>query len=77
MLAVVQLRYGGSPMPVADKIAALFVALTREEVDAMPPAQRERFAQLCEHWANFAKLRPQSSPGKAGILVELRGGRQS
>jgi hypothetical protein len=51
--------------------------LTREEVDAMPPAQRERFAQLCEHWANFAKSRPQSSPGKAGILVELRGGRQS
>jgi hypothetical protein len=64
-------------MPVADKIAALFVALTREEVDAMPPAQRERFAQLCEHWANFAKLRPEPASAKAGILIELRGGRQS
>jgi hypothetical protein len=32
----------------------------------MPPAQRERFAQLCEHWANFAKLRLQSSPRKRG-----------
>jgi hypothetical protein len=62
-------------MPVADKIAALFLALTREEIDAMPPAQRERFAQLCEHWANFAKLRPASA--KAGVLIELRGGRQS
>ena len=64
-------------MPIADKIAALFVALTREEVDAMPPAQRERFAQLCEHWANFAKLRPGSAPTKSGVLIELRGGRQS
>jgi hypothetical protein len=67
----------GSPMLVADKITALFVALTREEVDAMPPAQRERFAQLCEHWANFAKLRPEPAPAKAGVLIELRGGRQS
>jgi hypothetical protein len=54
-------------MPVADKIAALFVALTREEVDAMPPAQRERFAQLCEHWANFAKLRPSRPRRRPGF----------
>jgi len=64
-------------MPIAEKIAALFIALTREEVDAMPPAQRERFAQLCEHWANFAKLRPERTPAKSGVLIELRGGRQS
>jgi hypothetical protein len=61
-------------MPVADKIAALFGALTRQEVDEMPPAQRERFAQLCEHWANFARLRPKAP--KSGVLVELQARRR-
>jgi hypothetical protein len=46
--------------------------LTREEVDAMPPVVRQRFAQLCEHWADFAKLRPDTS--KSGVLVDLRRG---
>jgi hypothetical protein len=41
----------------------------------MSPAQRERFTRLCEHWANFAKLRPAIEP-KAGVLVQLKGGRQ-
>ena len=49
--------------------------ITREEVDALPPAKRERFAALCQHWADFAKLRPAIEP-KAGILVQLKGGRQ-
>jgi hypothetical protein len=57
-------------MPVADKIAALFTALTPQEVDMMPPAQRERFAALCQHWANFARARPEAP--KAGVLVDLR-----
>ena len=59
-------------MPVADKIAALFAALTREEVDAMPPAARQHFALLCQHWADFAKLRPGTP--KSGVLVDLRRG---
>jgi hypothetical protein len=59
-------------VPIADKIAALFAALTREEVDAMPPAARQRFAQLCQHWADFAKLRPDTP--KSGVLVDLRRG---
>jgi hypothetical protein len=45
-------------MPIADKIAALFAALTREEVDGLPPAERRRFADLCRHWADFAEIRP-------------------
>jgi hypothetical protein len=57
-------------MRVADKIAALFAALTHQEVDEMPPIQRERFAQLCEHWAHFARLRPDT--GKCGVSAELR-----
>jgi hypothetical protein len=59
-------------VPIADKIAALFAALTREEVDAMPPAARQRFAQLCQHWADFAKFRPDTP--KSGVLVDLRRG---
>jgi hypothetical protein len=61
-------------MLVADKIAALFGVLTRQEVDEMPPARRERFAQLCEHWANFARMQPEAP--KAGVLVELRARRR-
>jgi hypothetical protein len=57
---------------IADKIAALFAALTREEVDAIPPAARQCFAQLCQHWADFAKLRPDTP--ESGVLVDLRRG---
>jgi hypothetical protein len=68
-------QQGVHATPVADKIAALFSALTREEVDCMSPAQRERFAALCQHWADFAKIRP--APPKSGVLVDLKGGRQT
>ena len=57
-------------MPAADTITALFEQLKREDVDAMPPAKRERFAALCEHWAQFARLRPDAP--KSGVLVALR-----
>jgi hypothetical protein len=61
-------------MPVADKIAALFGALTREEVDALPPAERRRFADLCRHWANFADIRPGERRLRSGVLAQLRRG---
>jgi hypothetical protein len=61
-------------MPVADKIAALFNALTREEVDAMPPVERRRFGDLCRHWADFAELRPRLIEPKSGVLADLKRG---
>jgi hypothetical protein len=61
-------------MSVAHKIAALFNALTREEVDAMAPAERRRFADLCRHWADFAELRPRPAAPRSGVLDELRRG---
>lgn len=61
-------------MSVADKIAALFHVLTREEVDAMPPAERRRFADLCRHWANFADIQPHRAVPKTGVLAELKRG---
>ncbi len=61
-------------MSVAQKIAALFNALTREEVDAMPPAERRRFADLCRHWANFADIRPRPTAPRSGVLADLNRG---
>jgi hypothetical protein len=61
-------------MSVAQKIAALFHVLTREEVDAMPPAERRRFADLCRHWANFADIRPRQAVPRSGVLADLRRG---
>jgi len=59
-------------MSVADKIAALFGALTREEVDGLPPAARRRFADLCRHWADFAEIRPGERNAQSGVLADLR-----
>lgn len=61
-------------MSVADKIAALFNVLTREEVDAMPPAARRRFADLCRHWGDFAEIRPRQHEPRSGVLAELKRG---
>ena len=61
-------------MSVAEKIAALFNALTREEVDALPPVERRRFADLCRHWADFAEIRPRELGSQSGVLADLRRG---
>lgn len=61
-------------MSVAHKIAALFNVLTREEVDAMPPAERRRFADLCRHWADFADIRPRPAVPRSGVLADLKRG---
>ena len=61
-------------MSVAEKIVALFNALTREEVDALPPAERRRFADVCRHWADFADIRPRELRSQSGVLADLRRG---
>jgi hypothetical protein len=61
-------------MSVAAKIAALFHALTREEVDALPPVERRRFADLCRHWADFAEIRPRALDSQSGVLADLKRG---
>jgi hypothetical protein len=59
-------------MSVAEKAAALLEAITREEVDAMPPAARRRFAALARRAAEMADPPPETP--KAGILSDLRRG---
>jgi hypothetical protein len=61
-------------MPAVDKIVALLEQLTREDVAALAPAARERFAAVCEHWAGVARERPD--PAKAGVLASLRDGQR-
>jgi hypothetical protein len=61
-------------MSVAQRIAALFNALTREEVDALPPAERRRFADTCRHWADFADIRPRQARPGSGVLADLKRG---
>ena len=61
-------------MSVANKIAALFNVLTREEVDALSPAERRHFADLCRHWADFADIRPRAAGPRSGVLADLKRG---
>jgi hypothetical protein len=62
-------------MCIAEKIAALFNVLTREEVNAMPPFERRRFADVCRYWADFADLpRSRSAPPLSGVLADLKRG---
>jgi hypothetical protein len=57
-------------MTVLDKIAALFAAARPEDLDGLTPVERERFGQLCRHWADRAERPPAP---KSGVLAELRG----
>jgi hypothetical protein len=63
-------------MSIAGKIAALFAALTQDDLDAMPPAERRRFSDLCSHWHRLAEKSPPPQP-KSGVLVLLRRGDRS
>jgi hypothetical protein len=60
-------------MPVAAKITALLSeAMSMQELDAMTPAQRQRFAALCHHWWQLAEQK-KAQP-KSGVLAALRAG---
>jgi hypothetical protein len=56
-------------MQVAHKITALFDALTLADVEAMPPAHRRRFADICRHWSRRAEM--HTTHAGTGVLGEL------
>lgn len=60
-------------MSIAEKAYALLGALTPADIQALPPAKRQRFADLCRHLAEVAE-RPIATPAKVGILADLRRG---
>ena len=57
---------------IADRIITFLDSLSREELDRLPPVQRQRFAALCHHWWQLAE-RPPKEP-KAGVLSALKNG---
>ncbi|MFZ1105280.1 MAG: hypothetical protein WAN86_20925 [Hyphomicrobiaceae bacterium] len=64
--------WGAGVMSVIEKTVALLGVLTPNDVQALPPAKRRHFADMCKHLANLAE--PRSTPPKTGILSDLRQG---
>lgn len=61
-------------MSVAEKVVALLEFLNEEQIQAEPPATRQRLAQLCRHVATIAEPSTRILGPKTGILNELRNG---
>jgi hypothetical protein len=62
-------------MPLPDKIEGLMTAVTQSELDAMAPAARRRFADLCRHMADRAE--PRRGAPKSGVLARLKEGERA
>jgi hypothetical protein len=58
--------------PIATKLAALLDALTQADIEALPPARRERLGQLLKHWG--ARCDPPKDERKAGAISDPRRG---
>ena len=56
-------------MSLATKAAALLVVLRRQDVEQLPPFERQRLADLCRRVIGLAEAK--SPEPKSGVLVEL------
>jgi hypothetical protein len=66
-------------MSVIEKTIALLGGLSPADVQALPPAQRRRFADMCKHWANLAERhgdRHGDTGRKVGVLSDLQSRRR-
>jgi hypothetical protein len=61
-------------MTTATKVVALLDAIRMQDVEALPPVERRRFADLCRRVARLAES--DSAASKAGVLYDLRVGRR-
>jgi hypothetical protein len=63
-------------LPIIDKLNAMLAGMTRADIEALPPAQRERLAQLLRHLANIADppARRTVEIPKGGVLGDLGNG---
>lgn len=57
-------------MSVAERIHALMGALTIDDVEALPPAQRRKLAAEMRYWAGIADPQKRAQT-KLGIISEL------
>jgi hypothetical protein len=55
---------------LATKLVALLDAMTQADIDALPPARRERLGQLLRHWG--ARCDSPTGAPKAGVSPELK-----
>jgi hypothetical protein len=63
-------------MTVINKIDALVTGITRADMQALRPAQRQHLAQLLRYVADMADPpKGSSEPPKAGFIDELSDGR--
>jgi hypothetical protein len=62
-------------MSLPTKIAALFAALRQEDVDALPPAERRRFADTLRYWAERSEAKAKRA--QSGVLARLKRGERS
>jgi hypothetical protein len=65
------------PIDLTDKIVALLVALGRDDVEALPPAERRRLADQCRRVVNFAEPAPGNAASRRGVLGDLDRGQRS
>jgi hypothetical protein len=63
-------------MSIATKVAALLVAVRRQDVEELPPAERQRLANLCRYVASLAEPLA-GGPTRTGVLYEMKAGRRA
>jgi len=61
-------------MTIAAKVAVLLTEIRRQDVEALSPVERQRFANLCRYVARLAEPPPPAP--ESGVLCELKGGRR-
>jgi hypothetical protein len=59
-------------MSVIDKLAALLEGLTQTDIEALPPAHRQRLGALLTYWGN--RCNPPKDEPKSGVLSDLHRG---
>jgi hypothetical protein len=66
-------------MSILAKAAALLDAANPAELDAMTPAERQRFADLMWHWQRIAERRQQNQlpAPKSGVRAQLAAGERA
>jgi hypothetical protein len=59
-------------MSLANKIAALLTGLTRNQVEAMSPVERQQLADQCRRITALADQPPRNGEPKEGLLSNLK-----
>jgi hypothetical protein len=63
-------------MSIATKVAALLVAVRRQDVEELSPVERQRLANLCRYVASLAEP-ATGAPERTGVLLDLKSGRRA